>query len=328
MLMPSIALPTGPYDWHASVTSRATYEQRLSQLRALMRARGLTHCIVYGNTFDHASLAWLSNFTPKLGPALMLVTNDDAPRLLFAGGPGMKPSALRLTWIEDVTALRGLGKDVAAWLDGAPEARVGLIAGASILYGDFLALEKAAQGLVSLDADIDPMRVGAADHGPAVLASSGLLQLVADHLFVAAQEGADLLSAVLAAERVAYANGAQDVRLRVARKPWGRPTTLPDEASVIRGPLPVALAVRHNGVWAYGDFVLGDIRSLTPEVVRGLEACAPGLAVVNRVAFPDPAPATGGVEQATTEVHGARWSGLFIAQAGGRAWLFQPPGLG
>ena len=98
MMMPSIALPTGPYDWHPERTPRSVYEIRVAQFRTTMAERSVTHAVVHGNGFDHGALNWLTHFTPKLGPAYALVPAIGALRVLFAGGPGMKPSAQRLTW--------------------------------------------------------------------------------------------------------------------------------------------------------------------------------------------------------------------------------------
>ncbi|MBN8899277.1 MAG: hypothetical protein J0H35_14055, partial [Rhodospirillales bacterium] len=91
--MPSIALPTGPYDWHPERTPRSVFDARLANFRQAMARHGVTQAIVHGNGFDHAALHWLTHFTPKLGPAYALIPATGEPRLLFAGGPGMKPSA-------------------------------------------------------------------------------------------------------------------------------------------------------------------------------------------------------------------------------------------
>lgn len=318
MMMPSIALPTGPYDWHPTETPREVFAARLDALRETMRPEGLSHAVVYGNTFDHAALLWFANLTPKLGPALLLVPAQGSPRLLFSGGPGMKPSAERLTWLEDVAALRGLGRDLSAWLGDEAGARVGIVAPEAILQGDWEALRAAAGGnLVALDPAMEPPV-------EALGAAAGLLQSVADHVFTAAWDGEDLLALVLDAERMAYAGGAQDVRWRVARRPWGRPTTLPDTRVEIRGCVPVALAVRRAGLWASGDFVLGDIAHVADEVRAALLNATEAKAWGNRVAYPEPGPATGAFAQVIVEVHGARWSGL---RRHGGAWMFRPPGI-
>ncbi len=327
MLMPSIALPTGPYDWRPDAPSRAVFDQRLAQLRDVMRARGVSHCVVHGNSFDHAALHWLANFTPKLGPALALVALEQPPRLLFSGGPGMKPSAARLTWIEDVAALRGMGKDVAAWLAGGDRQGVGLLAGASILLGDWNAINEAAGvDLIELDEAIDALTAEVVS--ASAYDSVKILTAASTYLFETAKDGDDLLATVLDAERLAYRSGAQDVRMRVARRPWGPPTTLPDRPTRISGCLPVALAVRGKGAWAYGSFVLGDIAAFAAEIHSLLIAshdCAP---LVNRVAFPEPLTAAPvGVSEARVEARGARWSGLFRQNPHSREFLWLPPGL-
>ena len=318
MMAPSIALPTGPYDLGSCGVARATFEARLDALRAVMRAEGLAHAVVYGNTFDHAALIWFANFTPKLGPALLLVPLQGAPRMLFAGGPGMKPSAQRLTWVEDVAALRGLGRELADWLKEAKPARVGLVAPEAISFGDLRALETGAGGaLVPLAPAMEPPI-------EAVAASARLLQAVADHAFAKTGVGQDLLSLILSAERLAYGMGAQDLRWRVAREPWGRPVTLPDHPQTIDGALPVSLAVRRGGYWASGDFVLGDIAACAAKVRAQLEGAQGGAAYFNRVAWPPPGAATGELAQISVEAMGARWSGL---RRGASEWLFLPPGL-
>jgi len=327
MMMPSIALPTGPYDWNEKVTSLATYEKRLARLRKVMAEQKLTHAIIHGNIFDHEALSWFSNFTPKLGLALMLVPFEGEPRLLFSGGPGMKLSAQRLTWISDVSALKGAGKDVADWL-GAGVKRVGLIAGASLLHGDWNSLLKAAGGMVAtLDQVFYAMRDASKSETVSIRKSAAVLEKVANHLHSIASDGADLLDVVLDAERFAFKAGVQDIRLRVARRPWGRPVTLPDERVVVEGPLPVALAVRVNGYWSYGDFVLGDVGSFGAQVKARMAASPATAAYANRVAFPEAARSACPVMQVTVDVNAARWSGLCIEGERAREWLFTPPGL-
>lgn len=317
-MMPSIALPTGPYDFASAGVTRAEFESRLDALRAMMREQGLAHAVVYGNTFDHAALIWFANFTPKLGPALLLVPLEGVPRLLFSGGPGMKPSAQRLTFVEDVSALRGLGRELADWLRDASPARVGLVAPEAILHGDLAALERGAGGaLVALEPPMEPPI-------EAVAASARLLQAVADHVFAKARVGSDLLSLVLEAERLAYELGAQDLRWRVARVPGGRPVTLPDHPATIFPAMPVSLAIRKSGYWASGDFVLGDVSAWAADVRAQLDRLKAGAAYVNRVAYPSPGPAKGELAQISVEVRGARWSGL---RRGEQEWLFRPPGV-
>lgn len=263
MMMPSIALPTGPYDWHPEESPRAIYEQRLARLLDVMRARGVSHAVVHGNEFDHEGLAWLTHFTPKLGPAYALIAQSSKPRLQFAGGPGMKPSAQRLTWIEDVSASRGIGADVGRWLNdlgvGAEQARIGLYEGTAMRRRDWLAVNEAGGTgrVVELDAAVDAVRAHASAGDDASAARAGrILALVVDTMRALARPGVDLRAAVIDMERVAYAAGAQDVRVRMGRRPGGQPVTLPDEPLIITGPTQCVIAVRGHGVWAERHIVL------------------------------------------------------------------------
>jgi Xaa-Pro aminopeptidase len=262
MMMASIALPTGPYDWHPEQVPRAIFEARLTRMRAAMSAHGLTHAIVHGNGFDHGALLWLTYFTPKLGPAYGLVPAVGPLRLLFAGGPGMKPSAQRLTWVEDVVALRGIEGDAKRWRDetaGGAVPRVGLVEGAGMLYGDWQAVQRAAGGAaVELDPDIDQLRAESAGEERAhVERAAGIAALAKAELTRLTTPGADLRAAVIEMERAAYAAGAQDIRIRIGRRPGAAPVTLPDAPLFFQGPTKVALRVRFAGHYAEAQFVVG-----------------------------------------------------------------------
>ena len=335
MRMPSIALPTGPYDWRPDETPRAIFEQRVAMLRGGMAARGISHCVVHGNCFDHASLLWLTHFTPKLGPAYLLVGPGESLRMLFAGGPGMKPSAQALTWISDVAALRGIEKDMQAWLAQSPvdkNARVGLVAGRAMLRGDWLAVERAAQGRIELlDEALEGPRAASERYDHADLnASIAVLSKAAETLFTAAAQGGSQRDAVLTTERAAYGAGAQDVRIRMARRIWGAPVTLPDDDIAIIGPLPVVLAVRSAGRWSWGRFVVGPMPEGVLEQVSRTAPDPQMLAMENSVGVDEEPAGAGAVAQAFIRLPNqaqAVWSLLIDQRNGARRILWAPPGI-
>jgi hypothetical protein len=333
--MPSIALPTGPYDWRPHETPRAIFEQRVAVLRGIMAARGISHCVVHGNCFDHASLLWLAHFTPKLGPAYLLVGPGESLRMLFAGGPGMKPSAQALTWVSDVAALRGIEKDVQAWLAQSPEgasARVGLVTGHAMLRGDWLAVGRAAQGRIEvLDEALDGPRAASERDDPAALeASIAVLREAAQALFTTAAQGGSQRAAVLTMERAAYGAGAQDVRIRMARRVWGAPVTLPDDDLEITGPMPVALAVRSAGRWSWGRFVVGPMPEGLLEKASRTAPDPQMLAMENSVGVDEAPAGPGAVAQAIIRLPDepqAIWSLLIDQRDGARRILWTPPGI-
>lgn len=260
-MMPSIALPTGPYDWKPEQLPRSALEARLAAFRAAMTAAGATHAIVHGNGFDHGALHWLTHFTPKLGPAYALIPRIGAPRLLFAGGPGMKPSAQKLTWVEDVMALRGIDADAKRWLSESPSSEtlgLGLVEGGAMLRGDWNAVQRAAGGAtVALDAAIDALREKPDPWTERFTAKADeLAQFAKATLARAHHHTTDIRITLLDVERAVYAEGAEDIRWRVARRTNGPATTLPDSPLPIAGPTPVVVAVRYEGVWAERSFSL------------------------------------------------------------------------
>ena len=258
MTMPSIALPTGPYDWHNSDVPLATFDKRLARFRAVMTARGVTHAVVHGNTFDHAALHWLTHFTPKLGPAYALVPADGPLRILFAGGPGMKPSAERLTWVTDVVAVKSAGADVKRWIgedqSGGPIS-LGLVEGRAMLLGDWRAVNAASSSaaaeldepVAALMAAPDEAQQQSRQRATAVL---GAAQRVIDTI---ARQHRDMHTALIEVERAAYAAGAEDVRIKASRTPDGPPTTLPDEPVGWTWPARIVIAVRCGGEWARAE---------------------------------------------------------------------------
>lgn len=251
-MRPSIALPTGPYDWHPEHIPASTFHARLAQFRGIMREHDVEHAVVHGNGFDHAALHWLTHFTPKLGPACALVPMDGPPKVLFAGGPGMKPSAQRLTWINDVVALKGIGKDLAAWLgeSGAGSRPVGLVEGDAMLRGDWNEMAKVAGSLVALDEPLSGLRQA----DPIVEADRARAQTALDvaitELSRQAQRGADIRRLILGVERAAYTAGVQDIRILVGRGANSPPTTPPDTGMTLSGPTWFSISVRHSGAWA------------------------------------------------------------------------------
>src|SRR5665647_3606606 len=106
-------LLVGPADWVASRMAREEFQTRLERLWSDGRQAG--GAIVYGDAADHAALAYLTNFTPKLEPAIALLSRNGDAKLLVGGGINMIPAAQPLTWIGNLLPLRSAAKAVAEW---------------------------------------------------------------------------------------------------------------------------------------------------------------------------------------------------------------------
>ena len=140
---------------------------------------------------------------------------------------------------------------------GGSPGTVGLIEGTTMLRGDWAAVQRAAGGAASDLTDLsslwsrptdDPVdRRKQLEH---------LRNLASETLRRRAVVGNDLRAAVLEMERIVYAAGAQDIRVRIGRRPNGPPTTLPDEPLPMPGPTNVIIFLRYLGSWTDLRFVL------------------------------------------------------------------------
>jgi Xaa-Pro aminopeptidase len=267
----------GPYDWDSKRLPKDEFLQRIQNFWHSVSDPKITNAIVYGDSRNHAELAYLSYFTPKLGPALMLIPRDGVPRLLVSGAPNMLPAARRLTWIEDVEPLRDAGKTIVGWAKGgAVSASIGGGYSRAGFYrsllqdlGDEIALVDQTAALRTLMRNKRPRELATLREACEML-TSATLQLTA-----AKQSGAGITAAVLEAERTANRAGAQDMRTLISLD--GGRTLRPFE-NVVDGaadPLQAYMAVRHAGYWADGFICLAASRySVLEKAVAALKAVA------------------------------------------------------
>ena len=245
-------LLVGPADWGASRMPREEFQARLDRLWSDERQAG--GAIVYGDAADHAALAYLTNFTPKLEPAIALLSRNGDAKLLVGGGINMIPAAKPLTWIDNLLPLRSAAKAAGTWSSGLPDGSgVMMIAGDAMrfaMHGEVVASlgDRAMQDATPI-VSAQMRRKSSREHTAIKTACQMLGEAVAE-LRRAKDRG--VTAAVLAAEHVAWRNGAQDVRSLFSLD-GGRtllPFDVPVEAAV--DPLQVYLAVRHSGYWAEG----------------------------------------------------------------------------
>ena len=259
MLMRNIALPTGPYDWHPERLSRDVYVVRLLAFRAVLQVRGLGGAIVTGSTFDDGALVWLTGFTPKLGPAFVIVPAVGEPRLLFSGGPGMRPSAQKLTWLDDVVALRDFARDVRPKFVRQNE-QWGLCEDAGLSLARWRAV-LTALGSQPIDVTSDVSRLRSVPEAQAASLIRHAVHVVGQTEAVlsdAANVGETRWAARLAAEKVAFAAGAQDLRLKMSRRDDGPVEPVDPDGSILPKRAAVTLAVRVDGYWLCGRTLVGE----------------------------------------------------------------------
>jgi Xaa-Pro aminopeptidase len=282
-------LLVGPYDWDPERLPRIEFVGRIAAFWKQIADADCAAVIVYGDSRNHAELAYLSNFVPKLGPAVMLIPRAGEPKLLASGAPNMLAAAKRLTWIEDVEPLRDAGKAIARWLSESADAarspsrrRVALIGEADMRAAFHRPLmETFAQENDPVNATSwlrKLMRCKSAMEVALIREGCAILDAAAKALTESHRAGAGITVAVIEAEHAASQLRAQDVRTLFSVD--GGRTLRPFQAAIDANvdPLQVYIAVRHVGYWVEGFLCLTaaqhSLREKTAEVLSAVIAKA------------------------------------------------------
>ena len=255
MLTMHPTLLVGPADWDAA---RLPKEEFLGRIAAFWRGAdpGIAGVVVYGSPRDHAELAYLTHFTPKLEPAIALIPRAGEPSLLVGGGANMIGAAKPLTWIETLLPLRDAGQTIARWSRELGSGGIVLINGDGMRFG---MRQEIVMALGAPPPDVSGTVASAMrrkSEREMVLVRDACASLSAAFAAVrdAHRAGRGMTDTVLAGERVAWRRGAQDVRSVFGRDNELAPFTVPVAESA--DPLQVYLAVRHRGYWAEGFALL------------------------------------------------------------------------
>jgi Xaa-Pro aminopeptidase len=259
MKMMNTALLTGPYDWDPVLLPLSEFAERLAAVRRVLAEQGANALLVHGNSIEHGALAYLTGFIPKLAPAFALVPLDGPICILASGGPGMIGSAKLLTWVEDVQPLGNLRNSLSEWLGNFARngrAVIGLWGGNKIARRPYLAASVAIQevgAIIDLDEPLDSLRRRKSPLELRLLRESCRILAIAGDVFErAASGGSGARTAALAAERAAYAHGAQDFRILASARSGGPPLPLDGPADLHIVPILACLAVRFAGYWSEG----------------------------------------------------------------------------
>jgi Xaa-Pro aminopeptidase len=253
----------GPGDWDPRQIPREDYDERLAALwRDHEEAGG---AIVYGNSRDHAALAYLTHFTPKLEAAMALIPRRGEPQMLIGGGVNMLPAAKPLTFISALAPLRDAAKSAAKWVRGLGDGTSLVLIGGDAMPNDLRsALDRAlGAGLQVVNGDA-ALQVRMRKKSPRELRmireACVTLDAAVAALHDAVRDGRSVTDCILCAEHAALQRGTQDVRSLFSLD--GGRTLRPFDIPIAQhcDPLEVYLAVRHDGYWADGF-----VRSAAPE---------------------------------------------------------------
>ncbi len=283
----------GSYRWDQDILPLDEFEERLRALRRQMASEGWGGLIVHADTQDSALMIWLTNFFPRLRWALALIGPEGQPELLVAGGTRDLPAASMLTWCQSVRSYGDAPRLIADWLGrlrrtaapaGAAEGAIGPIAIHGLQRMRTPVRRTLLQALgdqASMPADdaLAPLLRGKRWRELSVIRQAHrLLAGTVAQLRQRWDAGDATKSAVIAAERYARMEQAQDVRILFSLD-QGR-TLLPfEDFSDERGDTLVAfVAVRYLGYWAQAYVTHGAAGSAalqaTEQTLRALRAAA------------------------------------------------------
>ncbi|HMG79780.1 MAG TPA: hypothetical protein VK591_13925, partial [Xanthobacteraceae bacterium] len=99
----------GSYIWAQDRLPYDEFTLRLDELRAAMERNGWPAVLVYGDVREHAALAFLSSFIPRVRWGMALLPRTGDARLLCAMSTRDLPAMRTLTWIADVRS--GMGPE-------------------------------------------------------------------------------------------------------------------------------------------------------------------------------------------------------------------------
>jgi Xaa-Pro aminopeptidase len=277
-MQPAIML--GSYVWAQDRLPADEFALRFEDARAAMAQHDWAAMLVYGDVREHAALAYLTNYIPRIRWGLALLPRDGEPRLLCAMSARDLPAMRALTWIADVQS--GWG---AEWAN-AFDPWLGRLADKTGAFGtlgcDHMAgalhdtLLQSLGTRFALQRADDRLAIPPPRKRPRELAmvrqACGLLQEAAAAFAASARAGAAPETAALEAERVARSRAAQDVRTLVSLD--GGRTLVPYQGRFDKtdGPLVGYLAVKVLGYWADTFVTVGDAGAARRRVEQAVEA--------------------------------------------------------
>lgn len=295
MLTMNPVLQVGAYDWDAHPLPQAAFETRVSALQQVMSAQGWSGVVLFGDRPEHGSLAYLTNFAPRLAGALALIPQSGAVRVLTFDGGRMVPAGQLTTWVDGVEPAAPVTDKLTDWC-------AGLGGDGKIATGEFATMPSALfQQLMTVDAvaasddateAIHTLRrhKDAAELG-VIQSSCGILTAAEAVFHAAAAEGVDVDDCAVQAESAALEAGAQDVRILVS--PDAGHSFSPYQVSYV-GPARPAVAyfaIRFRGYWTDGFFSALSASPLQQKVDEAADGLAgmirPGVTVADLAAARD-----------------------------------------
>jgi Xaa-Pro aminopeptidase len=277
-MQPSIML--GSYVWAQDRLPQDEFVVRLNALREEMARNSWSAVLVYGDAREHAALAYLSNFIPRIRWGLALLPRSGEARLLCAMGTRDLPAMRSMTWIADVQSGWGPEWEKAfdPWLErlkGEPTTALGTVGFDIMAPVLHQSLRRSLGNRFVLQRADDIAAIPPGRKRPRELtmirAACTVLQAAAKTFAESCRDTGEPETAALEAERVARSLAAQDVRTMVSLD--GGRTLVPYQGRFEKKPGPSIgyLAVKAAGYWADLFVSIGD-RSTVAAARRAVAA--------------------------------------------------------
>jgi Xaa-Pro aminopeptidase len=279
----------GSYTWAQDRLPSDEFALRVDELRRAMARHGWAAVLAYGDVREHAALAYLSSFIPRVRWGMALLPESGDARLLCAMSTRDLPAMRGLTWIADVRSGMGPEWDKAfdPWFErlsapageggeGTPQqlGTLGFDQMAPVLHdavrrslGERFVLQRADDLVL-----VPPQRKRPREL-TLLRASCALLHDAARVFVETWRESGAPETAALAAERAARSRAAQDVRTLVSLDGGRTLSPYRGRFEKTAGPLVGYLAVRLMGYWADLFVTVDDGRSAArPRAQAALDA--------------------------------------------------------
>jgi Xaa-Pro aminopeptidase len=265
---PSIML--GSYVWAQDRLPHDEFVSRLGELHAAMDRQGWPAILVYGDAREHAGLAFLSNFIPRMRWGMALLPRTGEPRLLCSMSTRDLPAMRTMTWIPDVHSGWEWEKAFDPWferLKGERTVELGTIGFDLMAPALHDSVRRSLGERFVLQRADDILAIPAGRKRPRELtmmrASCKVLEAAARAFAESWRSTREAETAALDGERVARSLAAQDVRTLVSLD--GGRTLAPYQGRFDArvAPLVGYIAVKVMGYWA-DMFITVDVDSGTP----------------------------------------------------------------
>jgi Xaa-Pro aminopeptidase len=256
-MQPSVTL--GSYVWAQDRLPVDEFGLRLDDLRAAMDRNGWAAVLAYGDVREHAALAYVSNFIPRVRWGMALLPRNGDACLLGAMSTRDLPAMRMLTWIADVKS--GMGpewvKSFDPWIEqlkGEGAITLGTLGFDTMASVLFQSVRRSLGNRFVLQRADDLVAMPPPHRRPRELtmirAACKVLESAAKTFAESWRKNHAPETAALDAERAARSLAAQDVRTLVSLD--GGRTLVPFQGRFEKkdGPLIGYLAVKVVGYWA------------------------------------------------------------------------------